>query len=388
MNTALVLSGGGVRGAYEVGVVQGIMEALGKRHVDPPPFRTFVGSSVGAINAAFFASHAHRGDLGVDALADIWRALELRKHVRLDLWGALGLGPLRHAGKTVGRSMIDPKPLETLLDQGIDWERLHDNIDTGRARALLVPALHVPTGATWVFAELSPDLAFAPTPDKRRVLVRTRIGSQHILASSAIPLIYPARRIGPDPFYDGGLRFNTPIKAALRAGATRLVVITAVGEDVIEVPPGDPGIMFLLGKVLNTLLLDPVRMELESINRMNRLLDNLDGVLSVEGRANFDAAVATSRGTPYRNVRVLSFWPSDNVSALSVTHLRKNLHRLRVGALTRWMLGWATRRSGAEADWATFILFDGLLAGRLIELGRMDARRRANEIRDFFAEQA
>ena len=386
MNTALVLSGGGVRGAFEVGVVQGILEVLGRRHVDPPPFRTFVGSSVGAINASFFAGHAHRGDLGVHELAALWRSLELREHVKLDVWGMLGLGPLRQAGRTVGRSLLDPGPLEQLIEEGIDWHMLHDNIAHGRARALVVPALHVPTGATWVFAELAEGVHMPPTPDPRRVLVPTIIGPQHILASSAIPAIYPARRIGSDPFYDGGLRFNTPLKSALRAGAERLVVVTAVGEDVAEVPSTRPGMLLMLGKVLNTLLLDPVRMELESVERMNRVLGELEA-LSPEARRRFDDAIRASRGAPYRKVKVLSFWPHANVSAMSVDHLRQNLSRLRINALTRWLLSAATRRSGAEADWATFILFDGLLVGRLIELGREEAHRRADEITAFFEEE-
>jgi NTE family protein len=165
-----------------------------------------------------------------------------------------------------------------------------------------------------------------------------------------------------------------------------MVVVTAFGDHVPQPPAEKPGIVFLLGKVLNTLLLDPARMELESVERMNCLLDELDQSLDPASRRRFDEAVRASRGAAFRKVKVLSFWPNANISVMVLQHLRANLHRLRINAITRWMLTWATRSSGSDADWATFILFDGLLVSRLIELGREDAHRRADEIRAFFQE--
>ncbi len=388
METALVLSGGGVRGAYEVGVIRGILDVLGRRHVDPPPFRVFSGTSVGAINATYLACHAQRGDLGIDGLCELWRTLSIERHVRFDLWGLVGLGPIRSGGKRVGRSVLNPRALEEMVAHGIDWTMLHDNIRAGRARALLVPALHLESGATWVFTEVSPGFEYHETPDPRRHAVHTQIGPDHLLASSALPIFYPARRIGHDTFLDGGLRFNTPIKSTLRLGVDRLVVISPVGEDAVTIPtdPVKVNLLLILGKVLNTLMLDPVRAELESVERMNAILEELERVLEPDQRAHLEAAVARQRGTPYRRVDVLPFSPDVNMSKLSIEHLRTHLPRYRTGPITRMLLWAAARSSGAEADWATFVLFDGKLVDRLLDLGRRQAHSRADEIRAFFAD--
>ncbi|MCS6799331.1 MAG: patatin-like phospholipase family protein, partial [Myxococcota bacterium] len=157
----LVLSGGGARGAYEVGVLAGLVEALGLRPTDRPPFRIFCGTSVGAINAAYLAAHADRGDLNVDGLVAHWSSLSLGEHLRLDPLGLFGVHPRRSGwfgrrkeAELWGRSLLDPRPLDALVRRAVPWDRLHAHVATGLVDAFVVTALHVGTGRTHLFAEL------------------------------------------------------------------------------------------------------------------------------------------------------------------------------------------------------------------------------------------
>jgi NTE family protein len=385
---ALVLSGGGVRGAYEAGVIKGVMEVLGVRHVDSPPFRTFVGTSVGAINATYLTAHAHRGDLGIDTLIDRWCNLELHRHMRIDVWGMLGFGPMRSAGRRVGRSFLDPAALEDLVYSGVDWNRLHENIATGRARALVVPALHIRTGTTWVFAETAPNVELGATPDWSRKEVHTQITPEHILASSAIPMLYPARCIDGEYFYDGGMRHNTPIKSALRTGASRLMVVAPVRTRTQKLPEQmqTPGLAFLMGQVLNSMLLDPVREEFRQIDRMNQHLTNLEETLEPASYKRWQERIVEHRGSTYQHVDILAFSPQKRVAGEALAHLRDHIHGRKMGLLTRMGLRWMLRNTGpdVEAEWATFILFDGPFAERLIQLGIEEAHTKRDAILAFF----
>jgi len=236
--TALVLSGGGARGAYEVGVVAGIVEVLRRDMDEVAPFQIFAGTSVGAINATLLASRCHDGDLAVEELVRLWQSLELRKHLRINSLSLLSwprnLPWLRFRHRTaahdigprLGRSILDPRSLEDLVSDSIAWPELHRNIRQGTVQALIIAALHIGSGRTTVFAELADNTPFRPSKDPRRIASLKPITADHVLASAAIPMLFPARRIGHTYYCDGGLRFNTPMSPAIRAGAERLVVIS------------------------------------------------------------------------------------------------------------------------------------------------------------------
>ena len=151
-HTAIVLSGGGARGAYEAGVMAGLVEVLGLTAVDTAPFQVFTGTSVGAINVAFLAANAHRGDMAVDDLVRIWSQLKLGTHIRFDPLGFIGvrrridrlLG--RREDRSHGGALLDGRALEEVVKTSIDWARLHRNIDQGIVRALIVAALGIANG--------------------------------------------------------------------------------------------------------------------------------------------------------------------------------------------------------------------------------------------------
>lgn len=396
----IVMSGGGARGAYEVGVIAGIVEALGLTHADKAPFSIFAGTSVGAINSAYLASNAHHGDFRIEQLVRLWSSLELRHHLRIDVAGLLGMrgpgarGPFRRKPKRIpkrfGHYALDPRPLEEVVEQNVSWRRLHRNVREGTVRALIVAALHIGTGRTAMFAELAPGVDFKPSRDPRRIPRVEPITADHVLGSAAIPLVFPARRVGDLYYCDGGIRFNTPMSPAIRAGADRLVVISLLRQPKHPVEPDAnrdqyfPHPAFLMGKIMNALLLDPVAYDLYVLERFNRLLEVLESTVGAETMATVNEEISKSRGTGYRSIETLVFTPSDDIGRLASEHLAAS-KSFGSGRLRYWLLGRAGDNDATwEADLASYILFDGGFASRLIAMGRRDALRRRDEIRDFF----
>lgn len=389
----LVLSGGGVRGAYEAGVLAGIAEALELAPESPPPYSIYAGTSVGAVNASHLVAGSHRGDLCIDDLVATWKGLDVERYMRLRPWA-----PFLAREKAVdgangqrwrGRSVFDPRALEALVRRGVDWELVRKNLDRGHAQALLVTALDVDTGQTCIFADLGRGGHYRRSPKPRRRLQPTQMGSDHVLASSAIPFLYPIRRIEGRNYCDGGLRFNTPIAPAIRAGANKLVVICAgrgVPEDelssVAEAGPQeslDP--MFLAGKILNALLLDPVGYDLDLLERLNKLNTILARSLLPEQLREVERALEESRGAGYRNIETLVFAPSADIGTIASEHLAEHGNRWRLGPVGRWLLN---RSATAPGDLISYVLLDGEFAAKMVELGRKDALERRSAIRIFF----
>jgi NTE family protein len=397
--TALVLSGGGMRGAYEVGVVAGIMEVLDAEPGSLAPFDIFAGTSVGAINAAYFAANADSYDHRVERLVDTWQSLRLDDHARVRM---LGLAPLpdavRRLAKTsmLGKSLLDTRAVEVLVRRTVDWERLHRNVDAGIVRAMMVAALHVVSGRTTMFTEGAPGVRIENTRDERRVTAFERITADHVLASAAIPLLFPTRKLGDHYYCDGGLRFNTPIAPAIRAGAERLVVVSVRHErsvrEVAAVEEADNAEMhnlspiFLVGKLLNALLLDPVQYDLQVLERVNQMMEVLEETLAPQDLERFHRVWVRHRGMSYRRLKTLIFNPSRDLGRLAAEYIRKSLKLKELSSIARYLLERAARDAPeAEADWASYMLFDGGFAHELIEIGRSDARGQADKIRDFFS---
>ncbi len=396
---AIVLSGGGARGAYEAGVVAGIVDVLAERKPKRAPFSIFTGTSVGAINAAWLAAHADRPDMDVEGLLGHWRELQLGRHLSLDplrfLAGPrLGRRLARWRGEgdeRWGRSLLDPRALEELVETSVPYDRLHANVARGHVRALMVAALEISTARTTVFAELGPGARYVPSKDPRRIGREARIDARHVLASAAIPLLFPSRKIDDRYYADGGVRSNTPIAPAIRGGADKLVVISLLYPMASYAAPDTPEAaahvaaypspVFLLGKVLNALLLDPVAYDLQVLERLNTLLRTLEETLQPDEMERVRGVLTETRGVPYRELSTLVFRPSQNIGRLA--------HEHAVGAPARNLSTFLVRQladlgADIDADLLSFILFDGRFAAALSELGRGDAHARAAEIDAFF----
>lgn len=388
----VVLSGGAARGAYEAGVLTGIAEAVGARGEGRPLFQIIAGTSVGALNGAWLAANAHRADHDVAHLVALWTALTLERHLKVDwrgFWRARKGGAERY-----GPSLVEPAALEQLVSEAIDWEKLHQNIAAGRIEALVIAALHVGSGVTTLFCELAPGARFRQVEHPRRISREVRLGPRHVLASAALPGLYPARRIGGGFFADGSLRFNTPISPALRAGAEKLVVITLRHPHPPHPDPDQPGAaheaypspVFLAGKLLNALLLDPVADDLQTLLRFNQVISAARASLSPGDFARFSAEVEAQRGAAYRPVETLVFEPSQNIGLLAGAHLRERAGDKRLKPLYRALLSRAAHEEASwEADLASYLLLDADWARLLIDLGRADALAHRDAVREFFA---
>jgi NTE family protein len=402
--TGLVLSGGGMRGAYEVGVVAGIAEVLRDTPHRSPLFDVFAGTSVGAINASYLASNADEPDHGVARLAETWQSLRLPDHARVRAFG-LWSGALKRrlervkTGTGLGNSLLDTRAIEVVIRRAIDWDKLHRNIASGRVHALVIAALQVVTGRTTIFAEHAPGVSVQPARDERRVTTVEKITADHVLASASIPLLFPSRRIGKHYYCDGGLRFNTPIAPAIRAGAEKLVVISVrhsrtpreldADEHADSADGGFLSPLFLVGKLLNALLLDPVAYDLQMMQRLNEMMEVLEEALPAEQLERVQRVFIQHRGAPYRRLETLVFTPSLDLGLLAGDYIRTGLDSSDLSSLARYLIERAARdKLHPEADWASYLLFDGGFARELIEVGRRDAHDKAEAIRAFFAESS
>ena len=381
MSTGIVLGGGGARGAYEAGVLAGIVDVLGP---DCPCalFDVICGTSVGAINAAWLAAHADASGHDISGLVAKWTSLSLDRHLRPDVLGWFGRS---RDDQHLGRAFLDPQELESLVEEGVPWSRLHRNVSAGTIRALVVTALHVASGRTTIFTHLAPGEVYPASRDPRRVHVAEAVTADHVLASAAVPLLFPSRRIGHAYYADGGLRFNTPIAPALRMGVDKLVVIPLLqdaGKKEPRLGPEEaPSLVFLAGKLLDALLLDPIRYDLDVLDRFNRLVSVLDDSLSEAERERVNEAMTAERGAPYRKVETLVFQPSEDIGAMA----RRKGELLERRGWRGKMLSRFTRIGGqVDADLLSFVLFDGDHAADLIQLGRRDVQNRAGEVRAFF----
>ena len=403
---ALVLSGGGARGAYEAGVLAYLFEDLPKRLGRPTHFDIVTGTSVGGVHACFVASAQQDADAG-SRLTDIWRSLSLDKVFAVgatDLvrvpWRLMGFGSpgriLPAAGSVPERlpGLFDTAWLEQIVSQRIDWTRLRTNIDSSGLHALALSATEIATGRSVVFVDTHgggmPHWARDPF-----VIARpARIGIPHALASAAIPLIFPAVRIDRTFYCDGGLRLNTPLSPALRLGADRVLVIglryqrTAEEEDRIahRSVANFSSPTYLTGKALNALLLDRIEYDVDRMRLFNAILESGERTYGPDFLTRINEPIVAQRNAPYRIVRNLFLRPSKDLGALAAECLRREprSHGVR-DWLSRNVVRYAGRGALGEADLLSYLFFDRSYTDHLIDLGRHDAALREDDLVEFFS---
>ncbi len=371
---ALVLAGGGARGAYEAGVLSYVFEHIYPRLPRGFEFDIFSGTSVGAVHAAFSAATTN-ADPGLRAkqLLETWRTMRLREVLHLgvsDLLAiplrALGLGHARGSarGNSVLGGLVDVAPLEQIVEARIPWSRLPEALRRSTPKALCVSCTEVRTGRVTVFMDgpLADSRPWSHDPNAQAI--ETRIDARHVRASASIPFLFPAVRVEDLYYVDGGLRMNTPLSPALRLSADRILVVargarrkrdggaTRRHEQAVTQPA------FLLGKVLDALTLDP----LDFLTRIN-------------------PAVREQRGTGYRRVETAVLRPSQDLGVLAAECHRRSGGTRELGLVSA-LLTQATRRGipEEEADLLSYLLFDRCYTEPLLELGRADASARVDEI--------
>lgn len=383
--TAVVLSGGGARGAYEVGVLSYVFGELSRLRGGPPPIDILSGTSVGAINACFLAAHLEDPQAGLQRLVSLWQEIRLSEIMGFGLRQALTL-PLLLRGGARGTGMLDVVPITALVTKRIPWRSIGHVLRRGHLRTLSVAATEVQSGRTVLFMQNGPEATLPAGAPARTVLRAARIGPQHALASAAIPILFPPVRIGNELYVDGGLRQNTPIGPILRMGATHIFAIglSRAARGITENPPlGDrlPGAAFLLGKVLNAFLLDHVDTDLDLTARMNGVLDDAAVAFGGDAVARLNGVAATRGRPPYRRVETICIRPTEDLGRIAAEHVRG---RRVPGSVPQRALALLDVGEGGESDLASYLLFDGTFAARLIDLGRADAAARCRELLAFF----
>ena len=399
-----VLSGGGSRGAYEAGIIQYLRVDLAKRLGRHVPLDIITGTSVGAINAAFLAATMHDPTLQALRIVDAWRQLRIEQMI------SLRPGDLLRSGRLLlGADPAPPQPgsfryggllnttgLERFVVRTIPWRGIEKSMRTGALHALSVSTTHVGTGHTVVFLSCRDPV---PVSWSRDPFVRHRaasIGPRHVLASAAIPILFPAVKIGEEYFTDGGLRQNTPMSPAIRLGADKLLVISlrhvreasAVQdrEREREREEAAPKPLFMIGKALNALMLDHTDYDIQRMERINALLDAGNRAFGAPFEPTINRELEGIRAAPLRRIDAVHIRPSEDIGALAAQFVAKG--RMQVsGVIARKLIQrLADGESAHETDLLSYLLFDGGYAADLIDLGRRDAAKQEDALVKFFTE--
>lgn len=379
MKRALILSGGGARAAYQVGVLQALAQIIPDDQ--PNPFPIICGTSAGAINAIALAAHPGTFKEAVGSLANLWQSLTLDQiylHGWLDLIKGIGLLGVSLFNEGVGQqrplSLLNNAPLWDFLGSSIRFENIDKAIDSGKLLAIAVSAMGYTSGQSVSFFQGHPDLL--GWNRYRRAGVPTRLRLEHLLASSAIPTIFPSVRINREYFGDGALRQLAPISPALHLGAESLFVVGVSGNRKSQhwgkrkPLRHSPSMAQIVGHLFNSAFIDAMEGDLEHLERINQLI----GLIPEAERL---AAGLILR--PVANYVISPSRPVDAIAGRNVRYLPKSL-RFFLRAI-----GATAKGGGATA--ASYLLFANEFITELMELGYQDTMWEAKNLTEFFADK-
>jgi NTE family protein len=374
MKPALVLSGGGARGAYQVGVLKAIAD-LHPKHAHNP-FSIISGTSAGAVNAVALAASANNFRLAVKKVEKIWGSLHVNKVYKAGAWDLLGglgrlVGSLFNEGIGRGRplALLSNDPLRELLSQTIQFKNIQKRIDKGYLDAVCVSATGYTSGDSVTFFQgLEGIQAWR---QGRRVGVASTLNVSHILGSTAIPVILPAEKISREYFGDGALRQLAPISPVIRLGADRVLVI-GVSGNATHVPRREqqthsPSLAQMVGHIFNSAFIDSLEHDIDTLTKINDMV----GFAQNENPHN----------TPdnLRNIDLLVIYPSMEFDDIAAKHIKDLPWAMRIAMR---LIG-ATKRGGGTSL-ASYMLFEKGFCKELIECGYRDAMAQRESILQFF----
>ena len=372
---AVMLTGGGARAAYQVGLIRGLA-----RHFPNLRFQIITGVSAGAINAIFLA--AHQGSLleAADALADLWRELECKQVFRPNYTALLpfrtalkALLPPRFTGRPHG--LLNAGPLAETLRQAYDTPRrnqpiagIQRNLDRGDLKAVALLGLDYTTGQSVRWTQGRCDPVFEG-PNRRSV--QTEITVEHVLASAALPFVFPAVKIDSRWYGDGGIRLAAPLSSAVHLGATRILAMSTgyqrtPDEANTPVLHGYPPAAQIMGQLINAIFLDVIDEDVNRMQRMNDLIGKVD----------------RTQRNGFKPVDLLVLRPSEDLGKLAGAHEKYLPRNLKL--LTRAM---GTRETESP-DFISMLMFVPQYTSVLMEIGESDIASRLDELRAFLGEPA
>ncbi len=371
--TALVLPGGGARGAFQVGVLKAIAELVPRGTINP--FGIISGTSAGAINSVVLAAKARRFRVAVAELERVWGNFRCHHVYRTDTRAMLRsslqwLGAFVTGGTVVRMpgSLLDNSPLRAMLSRNVRFPRIHDAIEQDWLEAVTVTAAGYSSARSTSFFQATSD--HREWSRTRRVGIQSDLNLDHLMASIAVPMIFPPVRIGREFFGDGAMRQATPLSPAVHLGARRILVV-GVRDEIADTTPDPvesqmmPSIAQIAGYTLDTLFMDGLYSDLERLSRINQLIDSLP---------------AEHRGAKLSRMR-----PIDTMVIVPSKDLRvlARKHRQELPAALRALLWGIGSRRGGESRLLSYLMFEQAYTRELIELGYHDAMQVREQLENF-----
>jgi len=374
---ALVLPGAGARGAYQVGVLKAVASLLPKNA--PNPFAIITGASAGAINAAVLAGRAANFERAIRDMERVWASFHARQVYRSDTWTMLKtslhwLAALVFGGLGVRNpvSLLDDTPLRALLERDVRFGSIARAIERGHLEALAVTASGYSSARSVTWFQGRPNLT--GWTRVRRIGRAQKITIDHLMASAAVPFVFPPVKIGGEYFGDGSMRHRAPLSPAIHLGAERMLVIGVRDERPDPEPPANtealpPTFAQLGGYMLDTLFMDGLYTDLERVSNLNKIIATagIERVKGIEGRL--------------RRLHTLVIVPKDDVRSVAMRHAHELPRAVR---LLLKGLG-ATSRSGMQL--VSYLLFESGFTRELIDMGYRDAMLMEDELRTFLFDQ-
>lgn len=371
LTTGVILPGGGARAAYQAGVLAGIAEWFGP--AAPVPFPVIVGTSAGAMNAAYLAANMAQFVPAAEELVKLWSQLKVKQVYHPEYrkvfgvllhwaWSLLSGG----LGESNPRSLLDNTPLRRLLADNIEFDRIAGHIDDGILRGLAVTVAGYASERSLSYFQAAPGVQ--SWWRQRREGRPTRIELDHVMASLGLPIVFPAVNIGGEWCGDGSTRQFAPLSPAIHLGAERILVIDTQypAPQRTRSDPRYPSLSRVMGYLFDTIFSDSLHADLERLERINRTLDYVRGQTGRE-----------PTGMGLSEIETLVIAPSQRpveIAARYVTSLPKAM---------RWLL----RSLGGEVEGGyqllSYMLFESTYCREMIELGRRDAQSRRQEISRF-----
>lgn len=366
----LVLTGGGARAAYQVGVVKAVRDILGNPVKNPFPI--LCGTSAGAINATTLAVFADDFTRAVANLLEVWENMHCHHVYRTDAAhiirsGARWLAAMMLISRRNPVSLLDNAPLKEMLERNLAFERIQDHIDSGALYAVSITASGYTTGQSVSFFQGGSGLE--GWERNQRIGAAVTIKLEYLLASSSLPFIFPAVKVHREYFGDGSVRQIAPISPALHLGADRVLVV-GTGRQTPDQSRARsniyPSVAQIAGHALNSIFLDGLSVDLERLERINRTVSLIPPEKLSEAKLEL------------RPVRVLFISPSQPLERIAARFVHELPRTVRfilrpTGALNR---------SGSNL--VSYLLFEESFCRTLIDLGYQDTASRESEVRAFF----